>query len=99
MKIDAVVDAIEKEMETREELARVTSSRDALASDLKKSNAPGLGGKWNWIVRLRRYRKSLETPDLSTPSSMKAYERLTIGDLTELSPDASPRNPPLLRPS
>ena len=79
---------------TKEELGRFTSARDALALELKKSNVPKLSEKWIEIRRLRDYRKSLATPDLSKPATIRSFERLTTGNLKE---DAPVRNPPLLR--
>jgi hypothetical protein len=85
---DAVVYAAKKEMETRQELARITISRDALTDELKKSklHAPKdreLAKKWENVTLLREHRKWLTTPDLKTPADVDDYERLIFGNLRE----------------
>ncbi len=64
---------------------------------LKASDTPKLQHSWVWIERLRELRQALAAPDLSTPAGLAAYERLTTGNLSELSGDAPVDNPPLLR--
>ena len=96
-KMDAVAEAIGKELDTRHALEADVKARDALATELKASDAPALRGSWAWIERLRELRQALAAPDLSTPAGLRAYERLTTGDLSEFTGDAPVDNPPLLR--
>jgi hypothetical protein len=93
-KIDAVVDAVDKELEARREVGGATEARDKLAMELKKSDDPRLQEAWKWITNLRELRHALSAPDLSTPVGLKAFERLTTGDLQRIAPV---ENPPLLR--
>ena len=91
-----VVDATKKEMETQQNLARVTNVRDALDKELKTSEA---------LKGLDDYRKMLAKPDLSDPTVLAKFELLTTGKRLkevgkkpgQLGKDASYRNPPLLR--
>jgi Domain of unknown function (DUF4157) len=92
-KIDAVVDSMEKEFQTRQELGAAQDERQKFATELKSSD-PKLKGAWDWIDRLRDLRKALGTPDLSTPSGLKEFEGLTTGNLQTQAPV---ENPPLLR--
>jgi len=96
-KIDALGEALSKEIDTRHALAAATAARDALTTERKASDKPEWRGSWAWIDRLRELRQALAAPDLSTPASLHAFERLTTGDLSELGGDAPPDNPPLLR--
>src|SRR5829696_1243776 len=72
----------------KQELDRVTSSRVALADELKKSKlgAPKdreLLEKWENVTLLREHRKWLTTPNLKTPTDVDDYERLIFGNLRE----------------
>ncbi len=96
-KIDALVEALGNEIDARHELAADLAARDALNKELKASDTPKLHGSWVWIERLRELRQALVTPDLSTSAGIAAYERLTTGNLSELTGDAPVDNPPLLR--
>ncbi|MGA9994812.1 MAG: DUF4157 domain-containing protein [Pyrinomonadaceae bacterium] len=96
-KIDALVEVLSREIDTRRALSAATTARDALANEMKASDTPQLSKSWVWIERLRELRQALTAPDLSTPAGLRAFERLTTGDLSELGVDAPPDNPPLLR--
>lgn len=94
---DALQEATKKLTDLQSALAGATSTRGALASELKKSDTKELHGPWGWIAMLRELRQALKSPDLTTPAAVKAFERLTTGDLTELGRGAPVDNPPLLR--
>jgi len=96
-KMDAALEAINNELDTRRALGDVTSARDTLRSELKASDTPKLKGPWAWIGSLRELRQALKSPDLSTAAGVRVFERLTTGDLSELGPNAAVDNPPLLR--
>jgi hypothetical protein len=93
-KIDAVVDALEKQLDATRAREGATQARNALAAELKTSSDPALRGAWDWVTSLRELRQALSAPDLSTPAGLKAFEGLTTGDLQHIAPV---NNPPLLR--
>jgi hypothetical protein len=93
-KVDAVIDALDKEIGARGALSSATQARDKLSAELKVSDDPKLLGAWSWIASLRGLRHALVNPDLGTPAGIKAFERLMIGDLQHKAPVD---NPPLLR--
>jgi hypothetical protein len=93
-KIDAVVDAIEKQLDATRAREGATQARNVLTAELKTSSDPALRGAWDWITSLRELRQALSAPDLSTPAGLKAFEGLTTGDLQHIAPV---NNPPLLR--
>jgi hypothetical protein len=84
-KIDAVIEAIDAELTTRSALGGATEARERL-EQLRRA--------WGWITSLRELRQALSAPDLATPAGVKAFERLTTGDLQHVAPVD---NPPLLR--
>jgi hypothetical protein len=93
-KVEAVVAAIDSELATRSALAGATEARGRLAQELKRSDDPKLQRAWAWVTSLRELRQALSAPDLTTPVGVKAFERLTTGDLQRVAPVD---NPPLLR--
>ena len=96
-KMDALEAAVTKGIETRQALRGATSARDALKTEFRQSDLPQLRGAWAWIDRLRTLRQALTAPDLTTDASVKAFERLTTGNLSELGPNSPADNPPLVR--
>ena len=95
--MDALEKAITAELETRKAMGATTGARDALKAELAKSDLPALHDSWAWIDRLRELRDALTKPDLATDTGVKAYERLTTGNLSELGSDFPVDNPPLVR--
>jgi hypothetical protein len=96
-KLRALESATNQEINARQRLSTTTSTRDALAAELKSSDTSKLHDFWRWIAMLRELRQALNSPDLTTDAGVRAFERLTTGDLTELGSNAQPENPPLLR--
>jgi hypothetical protein len=66
-------------------------------TELAQSNKPDLQKSWARIDRLSELRKALTNPDLKSTGGVKAFERLTTGDLSERASDFDPDNPPLIR--
>jgi len=96
-KSQALTDAVLASSKAGAAVTKAGKTRDALADELRQSDKPELKGAWRWLDQLRELRQALAAPDLATDSGMRAYERFTTGDLSELGSDSVADNPPLLR--
>lgn len=100
-KLDRAEDTVENatnDLNTiQEALNKAVASHDSFKAELKKSDTKEFHGAWSWVGGLRELSHALSAPDLSTGAGVKAFERLTTGNLKELGRDAPVENPPLLR--